>query len=70
MNGQVAIAAAALVERTGVSLDKVLSLTGALTSRGMLVDITPAELAARWSQILDVAEQELTLFLIEADYVL
>lgn len=69
-NARIATAIAALVTRTGVSQDKVLALTGALTSRGMLVDVTPTELAARWSQSLGVAEQEMALFLIEADYVL
>ncbi|MDP2431047.1 MAG: hypothetical protein Q8O33_03355, partial [Pseudomonadota bacterium] len=59
-----------LAKRTGVSQDKVLAHTEALTSRGMLVDIRPSELAERWSQSLGVAEQEMVLFLIEADYLL
>lgn len=70
LNEQIQTATAALVMRTGISPDKVLALTGALTSRGMLVDISPTELAARWSKILGVADQEMALFLVEADYLL
>ena len=67
---QVALAAEALAGRAGVTPADVLSLTEALTSRGMLVDVKPTELAARWAQQLDVPEPEMVLFLIEADYVL
>ena len=67
---RIATAIAELVSRTGISEDKVLALTRALTSRGMLEDITPTELATRWSHVLGLEEQEMALFLIEADYVL
>ncbi|OYY94433.1 MAG: hypothetical protein B7Y41_06250 [Hydrogenophilales bacterium 28-61-23] len=70
MPEQVALAAYALSGRTGVPATEVLSLTGALTSRGMLVEVTPTELAARWAQQLQVPEHEMVMFLIEADYLL
>ncbi len=67
---RIASAIAELVSRTGISEDKALALTRALTSRGMLEDVTPTELTTRWSHVLGLEEQEMALFLIEADYVL
>lgn len=61
---------AELAKRTSISQDKALALTGSLKSRGILVNITPPELAKQWSQVLGVAEQEMALFFIEAEYVI
>lgn len=67
---QVVVAAQSLSKRAGVSEQRIIEVTTAITSRGNLVGLTPIDLAKQWADRLRVDETDIAIFLVEAGYVL
>lgn len=63
-------AQAALAERTGKEIAEIQQLTGQVTKRGDLREITPEELAERWAETSGVSQSEVLRFLYEAGFLL
>lgn len=67
---EVAAAARSLSNRAGISDQLIVEVTTAITSRGDLEALTPADLAKQWAGRLGLDETDMAVFLVEAGYVL
>jgi len=63
-------AAQALSVRTGRDFHQVMKVADTITSRGQLASTAPTDLARKWAESIDVAEDEIFRFLGEAGYIL
>jgi len=55
-------------ERTGLSEEKILSITSTITNRGQLRVYTPEDFANKWSEQLNLPFNEVEGFLVDAGY--